>query len=254
MSERKGFDSVQVENYSRIIFASNQNWVVPAGQSDRRYMVFDVSNSKANDRKYFQALRKEWKNGGKECFFEFLMDRNIDDCDFVNDRPQTSAMKEQKERTMGHLEQWYQHVLDEGRFYETEYSKDFELTDDSQTEIEAELVYQSYLAFCNQQRVKRKSVEKEVSRFFKSNVEGFKSKRKGKNKTTFWIFPRLTELRKMFDESYQWKTDWDSVSDDADNQGKNELYNERTNSSSTHSDEQCETEQNDHWKYEDELS
>ena len=51
--EGKHRDAFMVRNLSRLIIASNEKWVVPAGIRARRWCVLDVADTHANDRAYF---------------------------------------------------------------------------------------------------------------------------------------------------------------------------------------------------------
>lgn len=57
--EKKGKDIVTMPNYKRLIFASNESWVVPRGMDDRRFAVFDVSEEYKQDEAYFGRVRAE---------------------------------------------------------------------------------------------------------------------------------------------------------------------------------------------------
>src|SRR5262249_54531653 len=57
--EGKFRDPIMVRNLSRLIIASNEKWVVPAGIQARRWAVFDVADTRRNDRAYFRAIDEE---------------------------------------------------------------------------------------------------------------------------------------------------------------------------------------------------
>ena len=61
--EGKLQDGFMVRNLSRLIIASNEKWVVPAGNRARRWCVLDVADTHLHDRGYFAAIDKELKNG-----------------------------------------------------------------------------------------------------------------------------------------------------------------------------------------------
>ena len=48
--EAKRRDGVMVPNMLHIMMASNEDWVVPAGEAERRYAVFDVSDRYLQDK------------------------------------------------------------------------------------------------------------------------------------------------------------------------------------------------------------
>jgi Family of unknown function (DUF5906) len=57
--EPKHVTAYMVRNLSRLIIASNEHWVVPAGLDARRWAVLDVSDVHKNDRKYFGDIDDE---------------------------------------------------------------------------------------------------------------------------------------------------------------------------------------------------
>ena len=62
--ECKHRDAFMVRNLSRLIIASNEKWVVPAGIRARRWCVLDVADTHANDRAYFGAIDDELHRDG----------------------------------------------------------------------------------------------------------------------------------------------------------------------------------------------
>ena len=72
--ERKGYDVTQQKNYTRLIITSNNDWVIPAGELERRFMLLDVSDEYAQDEKYFKAIFEEMKNGGRSALLHLLME------------------------------------------------------------------------------------------------------------------------------------------------------------------------------------
>jgi hypothetical protein len=56
--EKKGLDTIEVPNCLHVIMLAEPGFVVPAGQNERRYAVFEVSNRRQGDREYFRGLHK----------------------------------------------------------------------------------------------------------------------------------------------------------------------------------------------------
>ena len=54
--ERKGLDSVTVRNMVHLVLAANDEWVIPVGTNPRRWLILDVSDEKAQNKEYFDAL------------------------------------------------------------------------------------------------------------------------------------------------------------------------------------------------------
>jgi hypothetical protein len=87
--ERKGIDAVQIDNYARLIFATNAEHPIQIEWGDRRYPAYLVIDhesfryekdpiKKANKRRaYFLPILHERESGGYEALLGFLLDRDI---------------------------------------------------------------------------------------------------------------------------------------------------------------------------------
>lgn len=93
--EPKGVDVFMAKKYFRLFMASNEDFVVPADLDDRRMLVIDVSDARAKDHEYFAGLREEWDGGGREAFYDLMLNRDISAFNHRN-RPETSGLTEQK--------------------------------------------------------------------------------------------------------------------------------------------------------------
>ncbi len=108
--EIKGRDSFQLDNFTRVLFSSNKDWVVPMEINDRRFFVMDVSNRHKGDTEYFGALHWEMENGGRAALLYDLLQRDI--TEFVPTLfPQTKAMLEQKLHSFTPLQTWWFEIL-----------------------------------------------------------------------------------------------------------------------------------------------
>lgn len=106
--ERKGIDVQTCKNFMRVVMASNNDWVVPAGGDERRYCVLDVGDAHAKDTTYFSAMEAQMKNCGVEAMLHDLLHYDIGDFD-VRSAPATAALLDQKLLSMQpHEEWWYQ--------------------------------------------------------------------------------------------------------------------------------------------------
>jgi hypothetical protein len=115
--ERKGIDAIQYRNFAHVIIASNAEWVIPAGANSRRWLVLDVEDHYANDRRYFEAIHKQLNNGGHEAFLWELQHRKITaDLRFA---PETAALAEQRRLSAATRDKFFEfvdHILSEGRW------------------------------------------------------------------------------------------------------------------------------------------
>ena len=94
LGERKGVDSIQYRNMAHLMIASNNQWVIPAGQNSRRWFMVDVSGDRIGDHAYFTEIADEIHNGGLEAILYYLMNRKI--TSQLNLAPVTEAIIEQR--------------------------------------------------------------------------------------------------------------------------------------------------------------
>jgi hypothetical protein len=93
--EPKGKEAFYVNNPARLIFLSNNDWIVKVENSDRRYFICDVSDKHANDRKYFNKLISSMDEEGLDTFFKYLSEFDIKNWDYTN-IPNNEARSELK--------------------------------------------------------------------------------------------------------------------------------------------------------------
>lgn len=115
--EAKGVDAEAAPNYTHILMAANQQWVVPAGPEERRYFVLDVGEDKMQDTGYFARLKKQMDTGGRQALLHHLMHLDLSDFD-VRKVPQTKALREQKLLSLSPEESWWYDKLWYGRTLE----------------------------------------------------------------------------------------------------------------------------------------
>jgi len=113
--EHKGRDLFMVRSYRRMIFATNENWAVPRGADDRRYVITDVSDARKGDYEYFKDIRNEMKNGGTAALMAYLLTVDIKDW-HPRDIPKVlqSCGWELKIRSGGSIVQWWFDLLQQG--------------------------------------------------------------------------------------------------------------------------------------------
>lgn len=105
--ERKGIDTIEIDNYARQIFSTNDEHPIQIEHNDRRYPAIYVRENdafanekneaeKAKKRKtYFAPIIAELKTGGSEALLGLLLDRDI--CDFNAEAiPETYERRRQK--------------------------------------------------------------------------------------------------------------------------------------------------------------
>ncbi len=173
MAERKGVDSVMYRSMVRIVIAGNEEWVIPAGSSSRRWMVLDVLNTKIGDRKYFDDLNDQLDNGGREAFMFEMRNRVI--TSNLTRAPVTQALRDQRAMSAGYdtILQWWLSVLTSGKLRapteeENEHGWPIAVVKHS--------VYNAYEQWCID---RRKSIETQIRFYTRIKSFGLNSVRRG---------------------------------------------------------------------------
>jgi hypothetical protein len=94
--ERKGVDTEPARNCLHIIVASNDEWVVPATEDERRWAVFKMSDAHAQDESYFRPLFEQMDAGGLAAMLHDLLAMDLGDWHPRRGIPQTDALTKQK--------------------------------------------------------------------------------------------------------------------------------------------------------------
>lgn len=97
--ERKGADIYRMKSCMRLMMITNSEFAAPASKDERRYFVLDVNPQRAQDRAYFGSIIKDLDNGGREQFFNLLMEMDLSNFD-VGNAPHTEALRTQIELAM----------------------------------------------------------------------------------------------------------------------------------------------------------
>lgn len=215
MLESKYVNAIIVNNFTRLILSSNEEWIIPSDIDDRRWMVIEVSGKKKNDRTFFGGVRDEWKNGGKECFLYFLREfiakqTDFSTYDFTAERVITQAHWAQKIQS-NKCAQWWVDVLERGRFdYRGEDGSTYKLplTNDKDNAIyDVERIHNDYLNFSKKLGDTRylmttQHLSQELNKIgitfqrVRQMVDG--------DKKTVWMFPSLDKMR----------NDWETLTGD----------------------------------------
>ena len=94
--EPKGIDSYEVRNHLNFIFDSNEEQVIKASETARRWFILNVSKRRMGDVAYFDNIRTDLNSGGYQSLLHYLL--NLDLTGFnVRDVPKTDALGEQKD-------------------------------------------------------------------------------------------------------------------------------------------------------------
>lgn len=116
MIEAKGVDPIRLKNYVRLMFSSNEDWVIPAGLDERRFCVIDIAPHVVQNHEYFAEMDAEMDNGGREALLADLLALDLDAPDAPKLRviPKTAALLEQKLRSLDAVASWWFERLSDG--------------------------------------------------------------------------------------------------------------------------------------------
>ncbi|EJA0515567.1 hypothetical protein MRQ47_004467 [Salmonella enterica] len=91
--ERKGVDSIEVADYSRLFIASNHEDAIRVTEDERRWLLLNSSRKRQNDNAYFtRYMRWLFKERGAEKLAGWLLNRDITEFDAFN-APLTDALR-----------------------------------------------------------------------------------------------------------------------------------------------------------------
>lgn len=107
--EGKGENAVQWPNRLHVVMASNEDWVVPAGPDERRFVVTDVSPARKEDHAWFERLDAELEGGGLAAWLHDMLSMDLGDWHPRRGRPMTAALVDQKVRSLAGLDAaWFE--------------------------------------------------------------------------------------------------------------------------------------------------
>jgi len=114
--ERKGHEAYTVKNLTRVVMLSNEAWIVPASEDERRFCVLDVGPGRKQDRAFFRDMRIELdEKGGGAQLLGWLMRQPIGD---PNSIPRTVALAGQIEESLDPVLTWWLESISSGRLIE----------------------------------------------------------------------------------------------------------------------------------------
>lgn len=151
--EHKGKDGFFVDNFARVIIASNNDWVVPMGMDDRRFVSCNVSKERVGDGEYFKAIHDQMENGGLEALMYDLLQEDLSGWN-PRQRPRSAIRHalDQKLMSMSPLEKFiFQWVVDK----EVEkYLRDEERI--GLYRVPHNRLYEEYTASCDQMKIQHR--------------------------------------------------------------------------------------------------
>ena len=213
MIEPKGFQSFQVPNYINLAMASNEAWMVPAGEDERRFCVFDVSPRRVGQHDYFAAIIKERDQGGLAAMLHDLLALDISGIELKN-YPRTAALMDQKLQSAGSVVRFWHECLSTGELIaaEDENARRIKRLEWS-TWPDKPSLYQGYLLTCERWREHRTKSRDVFYRELQKLCPALENRRPWDtaDRTRLIAFPNLDESREAFAAFLGQPVDWPKV-------------------------------------------
>jgi hypothetical protein len=216
MIEPKGRDPFSVKNHVRLMIASNNDWLVPAGPQERRFCVLDVSEKHQQDHAYFAAIEKEMKSGGREALLHLLLEADLSNFDFYN-FPRTEALLDQKISSMGSSGKFWFECLRRGskriptHSHAEENQSYFEQELPWELQISTQELYQLYISDCKNRNDRYPCIDSFFGRKIRDLCPDMRRKRASGSGDRFWIyqFPALDKCRNLFNDVMKTEVKWE---------------------------------------------
>jgi hypothetical protein len=111
--EAKYFNSVLVTNMLHILMSSNEDWVIPASEHERRYVMFEVADDHMQDEDWFGPLYAQLEGGGYAAMLFDLMHLDLGNWHPRN-LPDDTGLHDQQLRSLRPLDAWFVELLETG--------------------------------------------------------------------------------------------------------------------------------------------
>lgn len=159
--EMKGIDiGPPARNFIHLIVGSNQEWTIPAGADERRFLVLDVSPEHIQDIKYFSTLENQMKAGGYEALLYDLLRINLTGFEHeLRKPPKTTALYSQQILTMQDDRKWWMEKLNQGQICPAHLNWNSAVRQDQ--------LYEDYLNFAKNKGVRYKSSLSDLNNMFR---------------------------------------------------------------------------------------
>jgi hypothetical protein len=203
--EHKGKEPIRLSNYARFLMASNSDWVVPAGNGARRFLVLDVSDKRKADFAYFKSLTDHINNGGLEAWAYHLANLDCSSIE-LRDIPKTKALFDQKLESLNSMNRYIYEILIDGNNCFSSSEGDWKL------EIPKANLYQNYLEKAAEIGEKRRGDMIKFSNTLKT-ILGVSEDRTTIHgiRERVWCFPSLDICRQRFDKHMEATIDWPEI-------------------------------------------
>ena len=201
--EGKGENAYKITNHLHFIFATNNDWVAPAGPQERRFFVVDVGEGRMQDHAYFEAILHEMDSGGREALLHYLMNYDVSNIN-LRQFPQTAALMEQKLYSMTPVQKFMFQKLETGVLSNPVNGWD---------EIPIQDLYAQFIAFCIRVGLRHRPSDSEFGTHLKKLFTGVttakgRSTTYGGHRPNIYRFPSLRDCRRTFERFINYQVEW----------------------------------------------
>lgn len=205
--ESKGKDVVSIKNHINLCLASNNEWIVPSGFFERRFVSLEVSEAHKQDIPYFKKIYDQMENGGYEAMLYDLLKWDLKSADLTVS-PVTNAGIDQVFETMDDEYKFWYEILQRGKFF------DHDL--DWANEVYCKKLYEEYVDFCNKLGSRHKKTPSIFGKKLKKLCPGRdrfqRTMSPDGSRDWYYYFPDLPECRENFEKTIgkNINLDWES--------------------------------------------
>jgi hypothetical protein len=195
--EQKFVDAEASPNFTHLILASNSEWVVPTGPTERRFFVLDVGDEKKQDSDYFRGIADDLDNGGRENLLHYLMNYDLEGFQ-VRRVPSTKALFDQKLQSLDPFHEWWYYRLERGTLLENESQYN--------SVVNCNELLEGYLNHVRRFNLQRIGNATRLGQFLRSVCPGEYPHRtrssSGRNRPYVYEFPPLADLREYWENLF----------------------------------------------------
>lgn len=226
MLEGKGTPLQQAISFLRFLIFTNDDWVVQASLTSRRYFVLNPSPERMQDHVYFAAIQTQLEAGGYEAMLYDLLHFDLSGFN-PREAPATDALLQQRALSLKDEQAWVVEVLARGYVLRSEQ----EYFAEWREEVSTALLYASYEQFMERRRFAGRLLQRPEFGKFLVGL-GFLSKRLTEGaigertrvggivpkqpimakRPPGYVFGTLHAARTQFNEKTGLKIAWDDIS------------------------------------------
>ncbi|UOF83062.1 virulence associated protein E [Caudoviricetes sp.] len=205
--EHKGKNKYEVENFTRVCLISNDEWVVPASQDERRFAVFEVGDGRIGDTAYFIKMKEGMEAGGYKLLLDYFLKFDLSGIN-INVAPSTKGLAKQKLESLEPFERWWVDCLFEGVILGGEHSDEWPSEISGRSFQNSYMEYHKRMNFRSRILANNKMGEK-IKEFHPRKVDArFKDPHFGQKVVKGYRLGTLEEAKLDYESHARGKIDW----------------------------------------------